>query len=98
MNDTCFNREQMHNVSDKILCLCLERFLCRLCLIKKTKSQLSPLFMGLSHTYNGFFFQCLRTCFAYLSFFSFGFAFTGRTFPKKGQTCVVHYIGMQKQE
>uniref|UniRef100_A0A672KB19 Uncharacterized protein n=1 Tax=Sinocyclocheilus grahami TaxID=75366 RepID=A0A672KB19_SINGR len=21
--------------------------------------------------------------------------FTGRTFPKKGQTCVVHYIGKQ---
>lgn len=30
-----------------------------------------------------------------VSLYFFLFFFTGRTFPKKGQTCVVHYIGKE---
>lgn len=37
--------------------------------------------------------SCVRLTALYCCSVSPRAAFTGRTFPKKGQTCVVHYVG-----
>lgn len=103
-NDTCFNRGQMQAVSDKILSkvLLMTVFLDYFS-FKKNEKETNEIIPDLpihpSSTRLTIFIiltQYFLYLFCFMSFFFF--PFTGRTFPKKGQTCVVHYIGMHKQE